>query len=321
MRAGWPHIGDRWARRPAVTTASAAASVVGMAFFAHAFKFLWAPLADYSLTRKTWYRLAITVMCVVLVALTATPMNAANVPWLAALVLCGNLAATFVAFATEGPMAHNAGRRGSARRISAAGALTAYASHGHTHAYAYDVEHRRCTARSSHTTERPSREDRRGQGRARSARRSRKRQATGGARRLRTGPSAHPQAPRAGTADVGVILVDTSIWVDHLRATDRQLARLLLDDAVLGHPFVVGELACGALRHRSEILGLLRHLPQAPVVEHDEVLAFIEAHALAGSGLGWIDVHLLASATLAGERVWTRDRRLALAARRLGVAA
>lgn len=118
-----------------------------------------------------------------------------------------------------------------------------------------------------------------------------------------------------------MILVDTSVWVDHLRAADRQLAGLLLGEAVLCHPFVVGELACGPLNRRSEILGLLRHLPQAPVVEHEEVLAFVEANALMGSGLGWVDVHLLASATLAGERFWTRDRRLAQAARRLGVAA
>ena len=118
-----------------------------------------------------------------------------------------------------------------------------------------------------------------------------------------------------------MILVDTSVWVDHLRVADRQLSALLLEEAVLCHPFVVGELACGTLNRRSEILGLLRQLPQAPVVEQDEVLAFVDAHTLMGSGLGWVDVHLLASATLAGERVWTRDRRLAQAARRLGVAA
>ena len=118
-----------------------------------------------------------------------------------------------------------------------------------------------------------------------------------------------------------MILVDTSVWVDHLRVADRRLAGLLQDEAVLCHPFVVGELGCGALRRRSEILGLLRNLPEAPVVEHDEVLAFVEAHALMASGLGWVDVHLLASATLAGERLWTRDRKLANAARRLGVAA
>ena len=94
-----------------------------------------------------------------------------------------------------------------------------------------------------------------------------------------------------------------------------------MEDAVLCHPFMVGELACGALHRSSEILGLLRNLPQAPVVEHEEALAFVEAHALMASGLGWVDVHLLASAALEGERVWTRDRRLTRAARRLGVAA
>lgn len=117
-----------------------------------------------------------------------------------------------------------------------------------------------------------------------------------------------------------MILVDTSVWVDHLRVADRQLAGMLLEGSVLCHPFVVGELACGALNRRDEILGLLRDLPQAPIVEHDEVLAFVEAHTLMGSGLGWVDVHLLASATLAREPFLTRDRRLAQAARRLGVA-
>ncbi len=115
LMIGYPSVALGYLATEAGLPVSAAASMVGTAFFAHAFKFLWAPLADYSLTRKTWYRLAIAVMCVVLVALTATPMNAANVPWLAALVLCGNLAATFVAFATEGLMAHNAGPGGRAR--------------------------------------------------------------------------------------------------------------------------------------------------------------------------------------------------------------
>ena len=105
-----------------------------------------------------------------------------------------------------------------------------------------------------------------------------------------------------------------------MRVADRQLAGLLIEDVVLCHPFVVGELACGALGRRREILGLLRDLPQAPVVEDAEVLALVDARALMASGLGWVDVHLLASATLAGERIWTRDRRLAQAARRLGIA-
>jgi predicted nucleic acid-binding protein len=118
-----------------------------------------------------------------------------------------------------------------------------------------------------------------------------------------------------------VILVDTSIWIDHLRVANRQLAGLLLEEKVLSHPLVVGELACGSLRRRTEILGLLRCLPRAPVVDDEEVLLFMEAHALMGSGLGWVDVHLLASVCLAGERLWTRDRRLIQVARRLSVAA
>lgn len=116
-------------------------------------------------------------------------------------------------------------------------------------------------------------------------------------------------------------LVDTSVWIDHFRHADRRLAGLLLDGQVLYHPFVVGELACGALRRRAEILVLLRSLPHAPVVAAEEVLLFVEAHALMGTGLGWVDVHLLASVCLAGERLWTRDNRLDRAARRLGVAA
>ena len=115
LMIGYPSVALGYLATQAGLPVSTAASMVGAAFFAHAFKFLWAPLADYSLTRKTWYRLAATVMGLVIVALTLTPMNAANVPWLAALVLGGNLAATFVAFATEGLMAHNAGPGGRGR--------------------------------------------------------------------------------------------------------------------------------------------------------------------------------------------------------------
>jgi predicted nucleic acid-binding protein len=96
---------------------------------------------------------------------------------------------------------------------------------------------------------------------------------------------------------------------------------LLLEEQVLCHPFVVGELACGGLKRRTETLALLQYLPHSPAVDHVEVLTFIDTHALMGIGLGWVDVHLLASACLAGERLWTRDHRLARAARRLGVAA
>jgi predicted nucleic acid-binding protein len=115
-----------------------------------------------------------------------------------------------------------------------------------------------------------------------------------------------------------VILVDTSVWIDHLRSGNSRLAALLEGAEVLSHPFVLGELACGTMRRRSEILTLLGYLPKAPRADEDEALAFVEAHRLHGIGLGWIDVHLLASARLAGAPLWTRDRRLSAAATRLG---
>jgi predicted nucleic acid-binding protein len=118
-----------------------------------------------------------------------------------------------------------------------------------------------------------------------------------------------------------VILVDTSVWVDHLRVSDPRLVALLLEEQVVGHPFVIGELACGSMKRRGEILRLLQHLPQIAAVSHSEVLVFVERRALMGKGLGWIDVHLLASTVAAGHTLWTGDRRLADAARRLGVVA
>jgi predicted nucleic acid-binding protein len=111
-----------------------------------------------------------------------------------------------------------------------------------------------------------------------------------------------------------VILVDTSVWVDHLAAGVPPLVGLLEGGRVLVHPFVVGELACGNLRNRREILGLLACLPAAPSASDDEALAFVERHALMGRGVGYLDVHLLAAAALAGAGLWTRDRRLAGAA-------
>lgn len=113
-----------------------------------------------------------------------------------------------------------------------------------------------------------------------------------------------------------MILVDTSVWVDHLRRRNDQLASLLEGGEVVTHPFVIGELALGNLGRRDEILGLLSRLPAAPVAEHDEVMGIVRRHGLANSGVGWIDVHLLASARLARARLWTFDRRLALAAQR-----
>ncbi|MFZ1948283.1 MAG: type II toxin-antitoxin system VapC family toxin [bacterium] len=114
-----------------------------------------------------------------------------------------------------------------------------------------------------------------------------------------------------------MILVDTSVWVDHLRRGNRRLQSLLQENQVLGHPFVVGELACGRLRNRGEILDLLRLLPQAEIAEHDEVLDFVESRRLFGQGLGWTDAHLLASAILSRSGLWTLDRALAEAAAKI----
>lgn len=113
------------------------------------------------------------------------------------------------------------------------------------------------------------------------------------------------------------MLVDTSVWIDHLRRENRELVTALERGGVWSHPFVVGELACGNLKRRFEVLTLLAALPQTPEVGHDEVLAFVERHRLMGVGLGWIDVHLLASAALAALPFWTLDRRLGAAAARL----
>jgi len=118
-----------------------------------------------------------------------------------------------------------------------------------------------------------------------------------------------------------LILVDTSVWIDHLRDGDEKLASLLHGGAVLMHPFVVGELSCGNLRDRESVLGLLQKLPRATVATDSEVLFFIEGHALMGRGIGYIDAHLLASASLSNTaRLWTRDIRLCRIAAELGQA-
>lgn len=118
-----------------------------------------------------------------------------------------------------------------------------------------------------------------------------------------------------------MILVDTSVWVDHFRRGDAQLADLLERGAVVMHPFVVGEIACGNLRDRSSILELLQDLPSVVVAEGEEVLGFIERLALHGKGIGYVDVHLLASVALTqGASLWTRDKRLRAAATGLGCA-
>ncbi|HEY7671105.1 MAG TPA: PIN domain-containing protein [Gammaproteobacteria bacterium] len=115
------------------------------------------------------------------------------------------------------------------------------------------------------------------------------------------------------------MLVDTSVWVDHLRHGNARLAARLDADQVRSHPFVIGELACGNLSNRVELLNLLAALPVVPVADHDEVLNFVESRRLMGQGLGWIDMHLLASATLGSVAFWTMDKRLAAVARKLGL--
>lgn len=117
-----------------------------------------------------------------------------------------------------------------------------------------------------------------------------------------------------------MILVDTSIWIDHGRRRHDLLVAWLTEGLVLGHPFVQGELACGQMPRRAEVLALFEQLPPAAVVPHPEMLQFVDHHRLMGQGLGWIDLHLLASALVSRATFATRDGRLARAARDLGVA-
>lgn len=114
-----------------------------------------------------------------------------------------------------------------------------------------------------------------------------------------------------------LILVDTSVWIDHLRTDSPTLQRLLDQDLVLCHPLVIGEVACGNLKSRSEVLGSLAMLPSTPTLEYEELLSFIETHKLFGQGLGWIDAHLLASAVLERVTLWTLDASLRQAAKKL----
>lgn len=117
-----------------------------------------------------------------------------------------------------------------------------------------------------------------------------------------------------------MILVDTSVWVHHLRAVDKALVRLLDIGTVLGHPFVIGELALGNLRQRDLVLSALRDLPQASLATNEEVLQFIDRYRLRGMGIGYVDAHLLASVRLtAGTALWTRDKRLQAAADKLSL--
>ncbi len=119
-----------------------------------------------------------------------------------------------------------------------------------------------------------------------------------------------------------MILVDSSVWIDHLRSADAGLAELLNRGQVLAHPFVIGELALGSLRQRANIISALQDLPKAAVADDGEVMGFIDRHGLFGRGIGYIDAHLLASVRLTADAaLWTRDKRLHEIASDLGIAA
>jgi predicted nucleic acid-binding protein len=119
-----------------------------------------------------------------------------------------------------------------------------------------------------------------------------------------------------------MILVDTSIWIDHLHRSEAALSVLLSETQVCTHPMIIGELALGYLQDRKTILGLLSNLPSTPLATHAEVLTFVELNALYGIGLSLVDAHLLAALRLSSrDRLWTRDHRLRLAAEKLGVSA
>ena len=118
-----------------------------------------------------------------------------------------------------------------------------------------------------------------------------------------------------------MILVDTSVWVDHLRSSDAELSALLNASQVLAHPFVIGELALGNLRQRELVLTALARLPSAIVARHAEVLGMVARHGLFGRGVGYVDAHLLAAARLSGATLLTNDKRLRAVAGSLGLAA
>ena len=129
--------------------------------------------------------------------------------------------------------------------------------------------------------------------------------------------SCHFEFPDADLPKHNQVIVDTSVRVDHLRTGNRYLEKLLLDAEVVCHEFIIGELACGNLKNRTEILTLLQSLPHSKTVDPQEFLYFIDKHCLMGRGIGFVDVHLLASAQLSSLTIWTADKSLMSAAKNL----
>ena len=116
-----------------------------------------------------------------------------------------------------------------------------------------------------------------------------------------------------------MVLVDTSVWIDHFRNENDRLVKLLNNGEVFSHPFIIGEIACGKIKNRLEIITSLQSLPQSLIVDHEEVMLFIEKKKIMGQGLGYIDITLLVSSILTGIPLWTLDKRLNEIARKFDI--
>ena len=116
-----------------------------------------------------------------------------------------------------------------------------------------------------------------------------------------------------------LILVDTSVWIKHLRQIDKKLVRLLEQGLVACHPFIIGELACGGIKNRYEIINLLNDLPSTDILDHYDVMEFIEYRKIMNKGVGYVDVHLLGSALVSGTPLWTFDKALRKIANQLSI--
>ena len=116
-----------------------------------------------------------------------------------------------------------------------------------------------------------------------------------------------------------LILIDTSVWIRHLKEGDKDLSLLLENGLVACHPFIIGELACGGMKNRNEIINLLNALPSVHLLEHDEIMEFIEVRKIMNQGIGYVDVHILGSAIVSETPLWTLDKSLRKAANKLSI--